>query len=863
MDDRQKILLCILLVTFLIILVLIAFMSPTSKRGKENILPIAEVPNAIRAEVNKPAIFSGIGRDADGWIVYYEWDFDGDELYDWSSNDTGIASHTYYKVGTYNAKFRVTDNKGGKCSVTVSVVANAIDSIKAFYPKDDIIIIEEGKEQRFWVVFEAIEIENINIEWFLDTIPVAEGKNYTYKTSYNSAGEYVVFVQISDGMLRASHKWDVKVENVNRAPVILEVNPSADVVINEGEETTFNVFLYDPDDDVLKVVWYIDGVRKPPSRISKTIFTYKSDYNSSGTHEIKVLVSDFELCAIYVWNVTVLNINRAPYIIDYLPKGNVKIREGESITMIVIADDLDEDVLTYKWKIKNVGVKEKSNTYTFIADYHASSRSPYKIEVEVCDGMFNDTMCWQVIVENVNRPPEIISVYPMIQNIIINETENLTFTVVANDPDGDRLFYKWHMNDSLISNKESEECEYTYTFRTNYSSKSSFPYKIMVVVADDGKPSLSVNYTWNVYVRNKNRPPVAVAGEDQRVCLGDYVYFDASFSYDPDNDSLTYYWDFGDNSTANGVNVSHLYEVPTEYTVEGITYTVTLKVSDSFLEEIATCTVTLFECGMSGCKPVLYLYREKPALDNVKVKFTEGSAEITIPDVGKGKEIEWRNVGVGNGKLAYNGMRYDYLFYEGKIYKDTNRINMHYGWVIERNEKGILRLNDEEISYIGLREFFVKELREAGLYENEIKDFVDFWLTEKERLFFGKKEFRFAILYLPQEEYERMVQIETKLNYESIVRVLFIVMPTDGNIVLQEPIYIKQKESKNSLHEWGLIVYKIDISGMDFTEGIESIPMEETNREYKNSTHASLCFVYIPIAACLCIYAIRKVWKQL
>ena len=55
---------------------------------------------------------SGSGTDSDGNIVLYEWDFDGDGTFDWSSTTTGNTSHTYTEVGTYNAVFRVTDNEG-------------------------------------------------------------------------------------------------------------------------------------------------------------------------------------------------------------------------------------------------------------------------------------------------------------------------------------------------------------------------------------------------------------------------------------------------------------------------------------------------------------------------------------------------------------------------------------------------------------------------------------------------------------------------------------------------------------------------------------------------------------------------------
>ena len=58
------------------------------------------------------AIFKGGGNDEDGTIVLYEWDFNGDGEFDWSSKETGSTTFVYIKEGTYNTTLRVTDNDG-------------------------------------------------------------------------------------------------------------------------------------------------------------------------------------------------------------------------------------------------------------------------------------------------------------------------------------------------------------------------------------------------------------------------------------------------------------------------------------------------------------------------------------------------------------------------------------------------------------------------------------------------------------------------------------------------------------------------------------------------------------------------------
>ncbi|MCP4768213.1 MAG: PKD domain-containing protein, partial [Gammaproteobacteria bacterium] len=72
-----------------------------------------------------------------------------------------------------------------------------------------------------------------------------------------------------------------------------------------------------------------------------------------------------------------------------------------------------------------------------------------------------------------------------------------------------------------------------------------------------------------------NLAPTAVVGGPHSGNVGVAVEFDASASSDPEGLALTYHWDFGDGSTANGVNPSHVYAATGNYTV-------TLTVNDGF-----------------------------------------------------------------------------------------------------------------------------------------------------------------------------------------------------------------------------------------------------------------------------------------
>jgi len=70
-----------------------------------------------------------------------------------------------------------------------------------------------------------------------------------------------------------------------------------------------------------------------------------------------------------------------------------------------------------------------------------------------------------------------------------------------------------------------------------------------------------------------NHTPKAEAGSDKSGKVGEEISFSGSESKDPDDDNLTYTWDFGDGKQDSGMDVKHVY------TAAG-SYTVTLTVND-------------------------------------------------------------------------------------------------------------------------------------------------------------------------------------------------------------------------------------------------------------------------------------------
>ena len=64
-----------------------------------------------------------------------------------------------------------------------------------------------------------------------------------------------------------------------------------------------------------------------------------------------------------------------------------------------------------------------------------------------------------------------------------------------------------------------------------------------------------------------NAPPIADAGGDRRIALGDEIAFDAGSPRGIDGDAHVFAWDFGDGATAEGASVVHRYAGPGTYAV--------------------------------------------------------------------------------------------------------------------------------------------------------------------------------------------------------------------------------------------------------------------------------------------------------
>jgi hypothetical protein len=93
----------------------------------------------------------------------------------------------------------------------------------------------------------------------------------------------------------------------------------------------------------------------------------------------------------------------------------------------------------------------------------------------------------------------------------------------------------------------------------------------------------SPNSDGGIFINSSNYPPTADAGGPYLGALNTQIHFNGTGSSDPDNNTLTYFWDFGDTNSAFGATPTHSY-------VEVGIYDVCLTLNDGIVDSDPDCT---------------------------------------------------------------------------------------------------------------------------------------------------------------------------------------------------------------------------------------------------------------------------------
>ena len=196
--------------------------------------------------------------------------------------------------------------------------------------------------------------------------------------------------------------------------------------------------------------------------------------------------------------------------------------------------------------------------------------------------------------EQSEKPVAIIGVDSEKVQVTSQVTLNATYSY---DPLGKSMTYSWNLLEKPNGSSAalSSASDPIITFLTD---KGGYYTVTLEITNESGKKSDMATVRIDAVGTGDNHPPVASAGSDQTVTVGDVAVLDATLSYDADGDSLSYQWALIDSPSGSAVDVvaqqvSRAFLYPD---VKG-TYTVRVRVSDGVDSDEDFVVVTASEAS--------------------------------------------------------------------------------------------------------------------------------------------------------------------------------------------------------------------------------------------------------------------------
>jgi PKD repeat protein len=250
----------------------------------------------------------------------------------------------------------------------------------------------------------------------------------------------------------------------------------------------------------------------------------------------RVIIITSMLLIMFFGSLTTVSANQAPF-------ANAGSNQYKNTGQTVIFNgggswDPDNDTLSYYWDFGD-GYFSWWNS-SFYASHIYWTAGNYTVTLNVTDGFLYDTDTCMVFVTQASGNSAPIANAGSDQTVPVNTEVDFDGSG-SYDPDSDPLMYYWDFNDGNSSGWMNS----SYVNHT-YASPGYYYVKLSVT---DG-PLIS-NDTCVINVTLSNYPPVPIAGPDKYGKINEWIFFNGSASYDPDYDTLSYMWYFGDGDSTN------------------------------------------------------------------------------------------------------------------------------------------------------------------------------------------------------------------------------------------------------------------------------------------------------------------------
>ncbi len=539
--------------------------------------------------------FYATASDLDGDDLTYVWIIDGEEI----ETDVPVVSHYFESEGTKRITLKVTDEDenvasdeaevevfesqtGSPADNAPEVMINAINpaNIKSIQPEG------YGQVGNLFQVFAVGTDQDLNDE-LVYAWDMGDGTNFNTEIAavshfYEASGEYTVSVTATD---LAGQSATATASVVVLTPEQIEQKTGVEIYFVEPENNKsvdtlirFYSQSFTPDNLRFSYAWDMgDGT---------TYFTPQVThrYAEPGSYTATITATDGQ--EEYSDSVTI-EVGTSPERAENNPNVNIlgaldgaQYQLGKSVRINAFASDMDGDPIVYRWDMGD------GTTYDgkFVNhDYKKSGNYSIKVTAEDPNGNTAEDLLDVIILdkeETENQPP-IGKINQTAPNGEGKVGDRYAFWAYGADNDGDALTYKWDMGDGTTYGTSA--VQHLYSAAGNYT--------VLLEITD----GIATTTTQKQITVNENplapdQPPlvsISAVLPDTTVLAGSLVGFQA-FGIDPEGNSLTAAWDFGDGGTSNQNHPTYSFENPGDYTV-------TLTGSDGALESTDEVKIKVVE----------------------------------------------------------------------------------------------------------------------------------------------------------------------------------------------------------------------------------------------------------------------------
>ena len=443
---------------------------------------------------------------------------------------------TFEQSGTFsNITFTVTDPQGLSDQKSISINVNHVNRSPVLTEIPTLTIDENVLLQQQLSASDPDAEDTGKLVYSSENLPEgatldATSGMFSWTPTYDQSGSYEVTFTIGDSVLTDSKKTIIKVNHINRPPILTEI---ADQTIDENQPLTFNITANDPDREDEGQLTYTaqnlpEGANFDPNTQS---FSWTPTHTQSGIYNnITFQVADSAgLSDQKSVTIIVRHVNRAPELSSIDP---VSSDEQQPISFTMVGSDLDqEDSGKLTYQISNLPegatLDPLSGQFSWTPGFEQSGEYILNAQVSDSAGSIAETSI-QITVNHVNQPPVVAEM----ESVTGNENEPLTIKLDFSDPDNedtDKL--------QVSATELPEGCTLdptTGTITWTPTFEQSGDYTINYTVTDSYGETATGTIT--IQIQNINRTPSAPEMTDIETSENEPISTNLPEGTDPDSE---------------------------------------------------------------------------------------------------------------------------------------------------------------------------------------------------------------------------------------------------------------------------------------------------------------------------------------